>query len=608
MPTRALEQLMLQAARGGRDADAATLLSSLELAAQSLASRPGERWLAVVLETPPLSGDAEATLKQIAERAQAGGVRVVVFDPSGKDMSATWKALAHQTGLVAVRSGRAMEAAMQKAAPLAAGPVAVPPATSLGALPQDLAVHIRFVQTSANRTASWGTQRSFSSGGGPAGGGITTREGGPNAESATGVLRGLLVVESPLKDLKFELDENSKTYLAKAAVTQVVRNEKGQAVWTAKKKVVIKGPLSRVETRMQGSLFYLREVQLPAGRYTLEGLVEDLVAAKSGGVREPLRTGDGIPGFTVSDALFVKPFNSAADKFEADQVLSYDGEAVSPVLNPVFKAAQSFDLQVYFVIYPDLYGAQPDVSLEVLRNGKSVGRRPLPFTDNIRDTSREGAGSMKGEQKSQFPYLAVLKNAKFSGGEYEARITVKQGKNVINRTVPFHVVGEGDTPAEVVVGSGTGPAVASPSEDETEIVMPELDPVAIRTAGAAPSLEEQKRYWDEAAANALNYSKNLPNFRCNQETKRLTAPVKNRDQFREGDVIVNELVYENGHESYRTLEVNGLKASRDSKKGSRGLLEGRVRDNVEVVVRPGSGGQIPVGWESHGRRLTLPRF
>jgi len=596
MPARALEQLLLEAARGARDADPAAFLNSFEAAAQALEGQAGERWLVLILETPPLSTAAEETLKLIVEQASARSVHIAVFDPSGKGLAAAWKPLADAQALVAVRSGRALDAALHKPAAAAAG--APPPSIAAPAeLPKDLPVHIRFVRMSASRSTSWGTQRAFSSGGGPGGGGIVTREGGPNTEAVTGVLRGLLIVESPLKDLRFQVDENSRTYLARAMVTQIVRNAKGEAVWTARKSIVIKGPSSRIETRMQGSLFYMREVQLPAGKYTLEGLVEDQIAAKSGGVREALRTGDGVPGFNVSDALFIKPFNGAADKFEADQVLSYDGEAISPVLSPSFKAGKSFDLQVYFVIYPDLYGGQPDITVEVLRNGKSIGRMPLPFTDNIRDTSREGIGTMKGEQKNQFPYLAVLKNARFSGGEYEARITVKQGRNVISRTVPFHVAGEDGAPAEIVSGSGAGPAVDAPEDD---VVMPELDPVAVKTAGVAPSPEEQMRYWDEAAANALNYSRSLPNFRCNQETRRLTAPAKNPDQFREGDVIVSELVYENGRETYRTLQVNGLKASRESKK-NQGVYS---RGEFGTLLRSLFGPQVEAKYQWAGRAMA----
>jgi len=194
--------------------------------------------------------------------------------------------------------------------------------------------------------------------------------------------------------------------------------------------VTMRGPLKKLDARRAGNIYYLREVVLPAGQYTLEATVEDLIAGKTGGVREPLRTGMGVPGFTVSDALVVRPFNAAADRLEADQILAYDGNAISPVLDPVFQANQPFTLQIYLIVYPDIYGAQPEMSLELLRHGRVVGRSALPFTDKIRNESVEGGSmGMVGEQKHEFPYLATLRGVQLGPGEYEARVTVRQGRN-----------------------------------------------------------------------------------------------------------------------------------------------------------------------------------
>jgi hypothetical protein len=67
----------------------------------------------------------------------------------------------------------------------------------------------------------------------------------------------------------------------------------------------------------------------------------------------------------------------------------------------------------------------------------------------------------------------------------------------------------------------------------------------------------------------LSYSSRLPNFRCNRETHRLTAPLKNAERFSQTDTFIEELTYESPKETYRTLEVNGQKSSmqRDALKG-----------------------------------------
>jgi hypothetical protein len=604
MPLKQFEQTFLDAARQARESDAAGFLSAVDLASQVLSHRPGKRLIVAVLEGPPLSGDAEGTVKQIIEFCQLNGVRVVVLDAGQRDAknpSPVLQSMARDTGGAWVRDANALETSVLMIAPVkragtetdeepaahaAATPKTAAPAAATQKAPAPAAgaaaanapatmdtppappVYVRFVRTSPQGTQFHGMELSVSSGGGPGGGGVTTSDIGPVTDTTTGPMQGLLLVESPISALKFDIDDRAGTYLGRARITQIARNAEGKAVWTAKKEVTLRGPLHKLETRLTGNLYYMRSVQLPAGKYTLEGTVEDLIAGTTGTVSAPLRTGKGLPGFTASDALFVRPYNAAADKFEADLVLVYDREAISPLLDPVFHAGEPFDLQLYFVIYPDIYGGQPQLNLEIVRNGQVVGRTNLPFKDLIRDTAREGqATGIMGEQKHEFPYRATLKNAKLGAGEFEARVTIRQDKNVITRIVPFRVVG---TEKGVVEKVGGPSATAAPVEDEyAGVVLPEVDPVSIHTGATSLSESDQKRLWAEAATSALGYSAHLPNFRCSQDTRRLTAPVKSPEELREGDAFKEELTYEDGKESYRTLEVNGLKSDK-----TRGQLKG----------------------------------
>ena len=563
-PTKSVDEQFLTFAREARDSDLAALLAALDSAAQALARQPGLRVLVAVVEAPPLSGEAEIALKQIIEFCQANSVRVIILDSTeihSKGGAAPLESLAARSGGALIREPKLLETTVltvtagTSAAETAAGQLDT--AAPLPPLPSDLPVFTRFVRISSRGLQRFGTERHFESGRG----GITETDGGANTEGTTGPTQGFLLVESPLSALHFDTDDNDGTYQARARVTQVARNASGKVVWQAAKVVTLRGPLRKLEMRRAGNLYYLREVQLPAGRYTLEATVEDLIAGKSGGAREPLNTGLGLPGFDVSDALIVRPFKGASDRFEADQVLSYDGDAIAPLLDPVYQANQPFNLQIYVIIYPDLHGAQPELSLEVLRNGRVVGRSALPFTDRIHNDATEGRGtSVVGEQKHQFPYVATLRGAKLGAGDFEARVNIRQGPNVLTRTVKFRVLG--DPHAEVAGGSA--PTVEPDSrvaEDESvEIALPDVDPVHLNTSGNVLPEAEQQRLWDEAAADAMSYSSRLPNFRCNRETHRLAAPIRKIDQFREADSLIEELTYENGEEKYRTLKVNGQKS------------------------------------------------
>ena len=580
---KSVETAFLNAAREARDTDPETFLNSLDRAAQALATRPGERILVTVVETPPLSSDAENQLKRTIDFCKSNSIRVVVLDPAAvasKYASRSFLALGEATGGALIRDPKALDATVliasagsktaesAYAAPVAAEPVVA----NLPNLPTDLPVHIRFMRTSPRGSQSFGVQQSVGAGRG----GITTVDGGPNIENTTGPVRGLFLLESPVNALHFDIDDNSGVYTARARITEIARNASGKIVWQASKPVTLHGPLKKLEARRDGNIYYLREVVLPSGQYTLEATVEDLIAGKTGGVREPLRTGMGTPGFTVSDALVVRPFNAAGDKLEADQILAYDGNAISPLLDPVFRASQPFTLQIYLIVYPDIYGAQPQMSLEILRHGHVVGRSALPFTDKIRNEAVEGGSmGMVGEQKHEFPYLATLRGVQLSPGDYEARVTVRQGTAALTRPVSFRVAGNERT--AVLASAGPAAAAGAPvgnedaQDDGVEVTLPEVDPVHLAADAGVLAASEQEKLWGEAAGSALSYSSRLPNFRCNRETHRLTAPVKNAERFSQTDTFIEEMTYESPEETFRTLEVNGQKSSmqRDALKGVR---------------------------------------
>jgi hypothetical protein len=303
------------------------------------------------------------------------------------------------------------------------------------------------------------------------------------------------------------------------------------------------------------------------GPFTMEAKVEDLVGNTAGSTQAELRVGRNAPGLVATDALVVRPFKGAADMFEADQVLSYDGEALSPVLDPVFRAERPVDLQVYLRLYPDIHGASLDLSMEVLTEGRVVARLPLPFKGMLSNSGRDGptsgatgSSNIVGAQAKEFPYLVNMKGAKFPAGDYQGIISIRQGNNVIRRVVAFKVIGDGPKVSVASVKMpGAGPAVVDDA-DTAAVVLPDIEPATIDSSGLKMRGDVQKQLWDAAAKNAMGYLDQLPNFRCVQETHRFTAPAKSPDQLKEADSYQDELIFEDGKERYQRLVTNGDKA------------------------------------------------
>jgi hypothetical protein len=585
MAPKEMEQVFTEAALEARAADPAAFLASLDAAAQAAALRSGTRVLIAVLNSPPLSSDMESTIKHLVGLCQANAVRVVVLDivePGAKSAPSSLELLPKNTGgawvtqagnletnLLAVTQTAKAEAPPQAAAtPPAPAAAGSPAPLAAEAAQNEIPVHARFIRISVTSGAGTsGIESVVGSGQSGVGSGVQMNERAYEANESAGPMRGLILVESPLSALKFQVDDNAGTYLARVRVVAIVRNSKGAPVWSGQKELDIHGPIRDQSLRLKGNLEFLREVTVPGREsFTIDAKVEDLLAGTSGRIQTPLRGGQGAPGLMASDVLFVRPFKRSADKFEADQVLSYEGEALSPVLDPVFQAGQEFKLQLYVILYPDIHGAQPDMSLELAREGHVVVRMPMQFSTKILDPTRDGkanqsgglasSGGVIGGQSHAFPYLADVNGTKLAAGNYEAIVTIRQGKSVITRNAPFRVLGDRPVAAEAAPDKTL--VKRTPAEDGV-VVLPEIEPATIDSSGLAMAQDEQKRLWDEAAANAREYSSHLPNFRCAEETHRFTGPAAKPDELKETDSFRDELTFEEGRETYRVIEINGTR-------------------------------------------------
>ena len=580
MASKEMEQVFIDTAIAARATDPAAFLNSLDAAVQAAALRSGTRVLVAVLNSPPLSSDMESTIKHLVGLCQTNAVRVVVLDivePGAKSSPSSLELLTKNTGGAWVHQAGDLETsllavtqtALAQAKPPAA---AVTPAPAAAGAPaptataqSDIPVYARFIRTSVTGSSATSGIGATGANSVDADMGVTFNERAFEANDANGPMRGLIMAESPLSALKFQVDDTAGTYQARARLIVVVRNSKGAPVWSRQKEIDLHGAIRGLNLRRQGSLIFLQELTVPGhDHFTIDAKVEDLLAGTNGRIQTPLRGGQGAPGLMASDVLFVRRFKASADKFEADQVFSYEGEALSPVLDPVFQAGEEFNLQLYLVLYPDIHGAQPDMSLELAREGHVVVRVPMQFKTKILDPSSEGKSSevagkgtaIYGAQAHQFPYLADLKGAKLSAGNYEAIVTIRQGKAVITRNVSFRVVGERGAVAEAAPDKTL--VKRTPAEDGV-VVLPEIEPATVDSSGLAMASGEQKRLWDEAAANAREYSSHLPNFRCAEETHRFTGPAAKPDELKETDSFRDELTFEEGRESYRVVEINGTR-------------------------------------------------
>ena len=206
------------------------------------------------------------------------------MDPSPQASRETWaplQDLATATGGALVRDPKVLDNTVLIVAPIEnAASADTPPmpaaATSSGGLP----VRTHLIRTQPLRAKSVNTD--------------------------LGPMSGLLLVECPLNALEFQTDNRAGKFLVQAHIGETIRNADGKVVRQTGKDITIKEPLKKLPARRAGNLYFMREIQLPGGRYTVEGTVDDLVSGKSGSASEPLHASDSLPGLAMSDPLFVR--------------------------------------------------------------------------------------------------------------------------------------------------------------------------------------------------------------------------------------------------------------------------------------------------------------
>ena len=165
---KAIEQAFAGAAMQARDTDPATFLTALDSAAQAAALRPGQRLVVAVLNSPPLSSEAEQSLANLVDLCRERGVRVIVLDIAPDERTASaLESLTKGTGGKLVRQARALQGSVDLVAPAAAGKAVDPavaaqqaPIAAAAGSPFPIPVHARFIRTSST-AAIGGTMDHF---------------------------------------------------------------------------------------------------------------------------------------------------------------------------------------------------------------------------------------------------------------------------------------------------------------------------------------------------------------------------------------------------------------------------------------------------------------
>jgi VWFA-related protein len=239
---------------------------------------------------------------------------------------------------------------------------------------------------------------------------------GPRAQYA-------MVFEAPLRAAAIEKDQDAKTKLVTAHLSflALLKAADGRVVDRVSRDQVFQAT-GEAALRSQTATF-AAPLFVPSGRYTLESAVVDRNSGKASTRRAVLVVESGV-GLALSDLSLVRrlePITSTASG--RDPLIVRMSRVIPQVLTT---ARLGEDLGFYAVVYPDARSAETmAVTLELRQDGQVVTSKQFgPLT------SRLGAQ----------PMLTTLPLQGLKAGQYEARLTVRQGQASRQKELPVTLV------------------------------------------------------------------------------------------------------------------------------------------------------------------------
>jgi|GEM_PF-1642849 len=380
------------------------------------------------------------------------------------------------------------------------------------------------------------------------------------------------------RDLRVVEDRPAELVRAHFSVLAVVRDSNGKIAGRLARDVPME-----VSTRMAADLrrrvfTYTADLALPPGAYTLESVVKDQMAGKTG-IR---RSSFVVPA--VSSALGMSTPSIAETLLEAEDgpagktVWRAGDKVVVPAGDGTVRGGPGAAATVFAQVYPAPNSTAPiELSLEVVRDGKMWIRGSVP--------------PVTPKAKS-IASLLCADVSKLPDGAYEARITASQGGSHIEGTTRLVIEREPGQQADAGPAAGTARdgAVWAPRPEELAAKTPE---------------PEQQRLLEISRLAAVRYTERLPDFVCIQITRRLLDETGAGRWQNLGD-ISHTLTFYDGTEHYAEVAENRRVADQQHVPPSM-TSAGEFGSVLRKIFEPKS--QAKFGWlradRSRGRRVQV---
>ena len=363
-----------------------------------------------------------------------------------------------------------------------------------------------------------------------------------------------LAVQVPVSQLQIHDDGNTHLSSLHLSIVSLVKNDKGAVVQRFSEDIPRHEAPDMLRLPANQFITMQRHFSAEPGTYTLETAVLDRIGNKSGAQRTTFTISSPAQGPALSDVALVRSIEPVHSDTASFEPMRYRNGRVIPDLAQVLpEGTQS--LSVFFLVHPlpPTAGA-PQLSLQILRNGSSLGKIPLELSKS------DGLGAV--------PYLGTVGGHVFPPGNYKVVATLTQGSHTATSDASFAV--EGTIAATMAANDAVFSATAGSAADAATRSADERLVASAVTANSKfvfsaskdpvppPAPAEAHDMIEAARQRALAWSETLPNFMCLEVTDHSVDPQGDGD-WHHKDTALQMMRYVNHKESRTTLELNGQK-------------------------------------------------
>ena len=362
-----------------------------------------------------------------------------------------------------------------------------------------------------------------------------------------------VLVESSLGDLQFQDDPQAALCRAHGSMLAMIRDSSGKIVERFALDSPFQGPLDRADNYRQAPWQMEERVVLAPGSYVLETAVSDVQSKRASVQRRNFTVEPWQPGPHISALTYVRGVVDTTDG--SKRVFQAAGKAIEPDLEVRLKGGKGSQALLYFLAQGAPDSAAPlTVDLEVVKENDVVARGQV------------FSGPVKGET----PLVAKLDAARLPGGDYQVRITAKQGDRSSASSLPLAIAPWVSTDSEPLHLEFNLDVAAKKPEEWKSV----------------PPTEEQKQLLDAASKRAVNYTQGLPNFTCLQTTRRL-EDLTGKQEWRQKDEYSEVISWLNGVETYDRVGGRARKAD-DKKDPVKVTSAGEFGSLLRTIFQPES--------------------